>query len=43
MKYVRTEDQVADIFTKGLNGAKLENFRRQLDMVSKHILKESSH
>ena len=42
MKYVKTEGQVADIFTKRLNGGKFEDFKRQLGIVSKHILRESS-
>ena len=31
--YVKTEDQVADLFTKGLGVDKFEKFRRQLNMV----------
>ena len=42
MKYVRTEDQVADIFTKRVSGVKFEHFRRQLGMVSKHIFLKGS-
>ena len=32
MHQVKTDDQVADLFTKGLNGGKIEKFRRQLNM-----------
>ena len=32
MHQVKTDDQVADLFTKGLNGGKLEKFRKQLNM-----------
>ncbi|XP_030449110.1 uncharacterized mitochondrial protein AtMg00810-like [Syzygium oleosum] len=42
MEYTKTGDQVADIFTKGLGAAKFEEFRTQLGMVSKSILRESS-
>lgn len=31
---VNTEDQVADIFTKGLGGPKFETFRKQLTRLS---------
>lgn len=39
MKYIKTEDQVADIFTKGLNGVKHEKLCKQLGMISRKILK----
>ena len=42
MKYVKTDDQVIDIFTKKLNCGKFEDFRRQLGVASKHIIRESS-
>ena len=33
MRQTKTDDQVADIFTKGLSASKFEDFRRQLNMV----------
>ena len=39
MKYIKTENQVADIFTKGLNGLKFEEFRRQLSMITRFKIK----
>ena len=33
MRQVKTEDQVADLFTKSLNIGKFENFRFQLGMI----------
>ena len=33
LEKVKTEDQVADLFTKGLNGNKVENFCCKLSMV----------
>ena len=35
MKYIKTEDQPADIFTKGLSKSKFEDFRQQLGMTEK--------
>ena len=35
MVQVKTEDQVADLFTKGLNGNKLKSFSHQLGMTNK--------
>ncbi|XP_017972474.1 PREDICTED: uncharacterized mitochondrial protein AtMg00810-like [Theobroma cacao] len=34
LKQIKTEDQVADLFTKGLSVSKFENFCHQLGMVS---------
>ncbi|XP_048502658.1 secreted RxLR effector protein 161-like [Beta vulgaris subsp. vulgaris] len=42
IEQVNTEDQVADIFTKGLGGPKFEKFRKQLGMTSRLTLRESS-
>lgn len=42
MTYIHTDDQVADLFTKGLNTIKFEDFRRQLGMIARSMLKESS-
>jgi len=33
MKYVSTETEIADVFTKGLSNSKFEEFRRQLGMI----------
>ena len=41
MCQTKTEDQVADIFTKGLNAKKFANFRRQLGMTTIEKLRES--
>jgi hypothetical protein len=41
MYQTKTENQVADIFTKGLNTAKFRDFRKQLGMVTKEEFKES--
>jgi hypothetical protein len=41
MYQTKTENQVADIFTKGLNTAKFRDFRKQLGMVTKEELRES--
>jgi len=38
MKYIKTEDQPADIFTKSLNTNKYEDFRQQLGMMKKEKL-----
>ena len=40
MCHVKTENQVADIFTKGLSNAKFSEFRKQLGMMSKTELRE---
>ena len=41
MKYIRTKDQVTDIFIKELSGSKFEEFRRQLGMITRSkIIKE---
>ena len=37
----KTKDQVADIFTKGLNTTKFADFRKQLGMMTKDELRES--
>lgn len=42
MKYIQTNDQVADLFTKGLTVTKFEDFRRQLGMISRSMLEESN-
>uniref|UniRef100_A0A2N9JB62 Integrase catalytic domain-containing protein n=1 Tax=Fagus sylvatica TaxID=28930 RepID=A0A2N9JB62_FAGSY len=41
MYQTKTENQVADIFTKGLNTAKFRDFRKQLGMVTKEEFRES--
>ena len=41
LEQVKTDDQVADIFTKGLGGSKFEKFRKQLGMTSRLTLRES--
>ena len=33
LKQIKSEDQVADLFTKGLSGSKFESFCHQLGMV----------
>ena len=33
LEHVKTENQAADLFTKGLSGSKLESFCRQLGMM----------
>ena len=40
MKYVRTKDQVTDIFTSGLSGSKFEEFRRQLSMITESKIRK---
>ncbi|CAL9028013.1 unnamed protein product [Prunus brigantina] len=35
MRHINTDDQVADLFTKGLSTGKFENFRRQLNVVQR--------
>ncbi|KAJ4715914.1 Retrovirus-related Pol polyprotein from transposon TNT 1-94 [Melia azedarach] len=35
MKYISTEEQVADMLTKGLNASKVEEFRTQLGMIKR--------
>ena len=35
MRQIKTDDQVADLFTKSLSTCKLEMFRRQLDIVQR--------
>ena len=35
MKQVKTEDQIADLFTKSLNTGKFESFRSQLGMIQR--------
>ena len=35
MQQIKTDDQVADLFTKGLNTGKHESFRCQLNMVQR--------
>jgi hypothetical protein len=39
----KTDDQIADIFTKGLNKVKFEKFREDLGMVCKTSLERSLH
>ena len=38
---MKTNDQVADIFTKGLGGPKFEKFRKQLGITSRFTLREN--
>ena len=40
MHQVKTDDQVADLFTKGLNGGTIEKFRRQLNMYRVEVCVE---
>ena len=40
MKYIKTKDQVADIFMKRLDGQKFEEFRKQLSMMTKSAVRE---
>ena len=35
MRQIKTDDQVADLFTKSLSIGKLEKFRRQLNIVQR--------
>ena len=42
MKYIKTRDQVVDIFTKGLSEPKFEEFKKQLSMTTKSKIKEES-
>lgn len=42
MQYIKTADQVADLFTKGLSGVKSEEFRKQLGMIARSTFRESS-
>lgn len=42
MMNIGNQDQVADIFTKGLSCAKFEGFGKQLSIVSRRVLNESS-
>ena len=35
LQHVKTENQVVDLFTKGLSSSKLESFYQQLDMVKR--------
>ena len=37
---VKTEEQLADIFTKGLNSEKLYEFRKELDMTLRRWIKD---
>jgi hypothetical protein len=39
----KTDDQIADIFSKGLNKVKFEKFREDLGMVCKTSLERSLH
>ena len=41
MCQIKTEDQVVDIFTKGLNATKFADFRKQLGMMTMAKLRES--
>ena len=43
LEQVKTYDQVADIFTKGLGGPKFEKLRKQLDMTLRLTLRESGY
>ena len=40
MEAIGTNEQVADVFTKGLNTTKFEEFRQQLGMTTRAELKE---
>ena len=35
MKYIKTKNQVIDMFTKGLSGSNFEKFRKQLSMTTR--------
>ena len=41
LEQVKTDDQVAEIFTNGLGGPKFEKFRKQLGITSRLTLRES--
>ena len=41
LEQVKTDNQVAYIFTQGLGGPKFERFRKQLGMTSRLTLRES--
>ena len=43
MNYIKIEDHVAYIFTKGLSDPNFEEFRRQLDMITRSKIKEKNH
>lgn len=38
MQHIITEDQAADLFSKGLNITKLAKFREMLNMVERHAM-----
>ncbi|KAL5827815.1 hypothetical protein ACOSQ3_019666 [Xanthoceras sorbifolium] len=38
-KYIKTEEQVADIFTKGLSTTKFEESRKKLGMIKREIFR----
>ena len=40
MIQVKTEEQLANIFTKGLNSEKLKEFRKELGMISRKWIKD---
>ena len=42
MKYIRTKDQIVDIFTKELGGSKFEEFSKQLGMTTRFKIREES-
>ncbi|KAF7810522.1 putative mitochondrial protein [Senna tora] len=42
VKYISTDNQIADIFTKGLSGTKFEDFREKLGMISRTTIREIS-
>ncbi|CAN1849719.1 Retrovirus-related Pol polyprotein from transposon TNT 1-94 [Linum perenne] len=35
MKYINTEDQLADMFTKGVNGPRLQDLKKRVGMIEK--------
>lgn len=41
VKYINTEGEVADIFTKGLSGPNFEGYRRQLGMITRSTLRKN--
>nr|KYP60164.1 Retrovirus-related Pol polyprotein from transposon TNT 1-94 [Cajanus cajan] len=43
MKYINTEGQVADIFTKGLSATKFENFIKQFGMTTRSAIRENNN
>lgn len=43
MRHIGTNGQIADIFTKGLNGVKIEEFRKKLGVVMSTAIKDNNN